>query len=63
MAVALALDQEFRDDVLDGGCIVEHGDAYDLIPGLPAASIDLVVTSPPLIGATVRIPWRTTGRS
>lgn len=29
---------------------VEHGDAFDLLPTLPAASVDLVLTSPPYWG-------------
>ncbi len=34
----------------DAGWQVAHGDAYDLLPQLPAASVDLILTSPPYWG-------------
>jgi len=50
MALALALDPPGFADTWGDGFRVEQGDAFDLIPGLPANSIDLVVTSPPYWG-------------
>ena len=39
----------------DAGWQVKHGDAYDLLQQLPAASIDLILTSPPSIVENERL--------